>query len=512
MTSDPIDIAIEDEAATGRLAEDIAAILGAGDLVTLSGPLGAGKTSFARALLRALADDPELEVPSPTYTLMQPYALPRLAIAHIDLYRLGDPDEAAELGIEELLTQGAVLLEWPEQGEGALPPASLAIAIEPGPDPDARTVRLAPDPDLADRLHRTLAVRSFLEGAGRAGAARRHLQGDASSRTYERIADASGRAVLMNAPSRPDGPPIAGGLPYSKRAHLAESVHPFVAIGDGLRARGYSAPAVLAHDMDAGLLLLEDLGTDPILKDGRVLEDRYALAVDLLADLHSKPMPKTAPLPGGGSHAVPRFDAGVFGIELSLYPEWFLRHVTGAPMDAATQAEFSEAWDALWPFVDEAETNWLLRDFHSPNLMWLPERGGLATLGLLDYQDALIGPTAYDVASLLQDARVTVDAGIEARLLDRYASARHAAGAFDDAGFRRAYTVVAAQRATKILGIFARLNARDKKPAYLAHLPRIAAYMRRSLADPIFAELRGFYEPALSALDRPAPSTQASDP
>lgn len=513
MTPEPLVIPIEDEAATTRLAEDVAAVLRPGDLITLSGPLGAGKTTFARALLRTLADDPELEVPSPTYTLLQPYALPRLAIAHMDLYRLGDPSEAAELGIDELLDAGAVLIEWPEHGADMLPPVTLEIAIAPDPDDaDRRTVTLAASHDMAARLDRSRMVRAFLAAAGLAGAARRHLQGDASSRTYERIRAGDTRAVLMNAPTQPDGPAIYGGEPYSRRAHLAESVRPFVAIGDGLRARGYSAPAVLALDLDAGLLLLEDLGTEPILKDGAVVEDRYALAVDLLADLHSAPMPAGPALPDGSRHAIPPFDKGVFGIELSLYPQWFVPFATGAAMDAATLAEFAEAWDALWPFVEEAETSWLLRDYHSPNLMWLEARGGLATVGLLDYQDALIGPTAYDVASLLQDARVTVEAGIETRLLDRYVAARHATDpAFDAAGFRRSYTVVAAQRATKILGIFARLNARDGKPAYLAHLPRIATYLERSLADPIFAELRGFYEPALAAFARSATSPEVAD-
>ncbi|MGX1309670.1 tRNA threonylcarbamoyl adenosine modification protein YjeE [Amorphus suaedae] len=513
MTRDPLVISIEDEAATTRLAEDVAAVVRPGDLITLSGPLGAGKTTFARALLRTLADDPELEVPSPTYTLLQPYELKRLTIAHMDLYRLGDPSEAAELGIDELLEAGAVLMEWPEHGAGMLPPATLAIAIAPGAEADRRTVTLDAAPDMARRLERSRAVRAFLDAAGFAGAARRHLQGDASSRTYERIRAGDTRAVLMNAPTQPDGPAIYGGEPYSRRAHLAESVRPFVAIGDGLRARGYSAPEVLAHDLDAGLLLLEDLGTEPILQDGAVLEERYGLAVDVLADLHGQPMPRDPAVPGGGRHLIPPFDKGVFGIELSLYPEWFVPFATGAAMDAETLGAFAEAWDALWPFVEEAETSWLLRDYHSPNLMWLPERGGLATVGLLDYQDALIGPTAYDLASLAQDARVTVSADIETRLLARYEAARRAADpAFDAAGFRRAYTVVAAQRATKILGIFARLKVRDDKPAYLAHLPRIAAYLERSLADPIFAELRGFYEPALAMLARSAPSTEVLHP
>ncbi|MEW5420451.1 tRNA (adenosine(37)-N6)-threonylcarbamoyltransferase complex ATPase subunit type 1 TsaE [Amorphus sp. 3PC139-8] len=513
MTAASLTIAVADEAAMRRLAEDIATLLARGDLVTLSGPLGAGKTTFARALLRSIADDEALEVPSPTYTLLQPYTLGRLTLAHIDLYRLADPEEAIELGLEDLLSDGAVLVEWPEQGAGVLPPADLAIDIAPGEAAEARTVTFTAAPGLAGRLARSLEVRAFLDRAGYPAARRRYLQGDASSRTYERVdlkafpgevgtGSPSPKAVLMNAPTQPDGDPIYDGKPYSRVAHLAESVRPFVAIGEALRSRGYAAPAILAFDLDHGFLLLEDLGTTTVLERGVVVEERYAVATDLLADMHAGPMPGTVALPDGSTYELPPFDPGVFRIELSLYPDWFVPHATGAPMPEATREDFLDAWDALWPLVEDAEMGWLLRDFHSPNLMWLAERDGLARIGLIDYQDALIGPTAYDLASLLQDARVTVAADIETRLLARYIAARRAGDpAFDETGFRRAYALMAAQRTTKVLGIFARLNVRDGKPAYLSHLPRLADDLRRTLADPIFTDLRAFYDPALSAID-----------
>lgn len=513
MSADILTIAIDDEAAMVRLAEDVAAVIAKGDLVTLSGPLGAGKTTFARALLRAVADEPDLEVPSPTFTLMQPYALPRLSLAHIDLYRLAGPDEAVELGIDDLLAEGAVLLEWPEHGAGALPPAALAIQIASGADPDARTVTLSPSPDMAGRLARSRAVRTFLDAAGYPDAARRHLQGDASTRAYERVAGSAGPAILMNAPTQPDGPAIYGGEPYSRRAHLAESVRPFVAIGDGLRACGYSAPRVISHDFDQGFLLLEDLGQEPILQDGVVVEERYGLAVDLLADLHARPMSEEAPLPGGGRHVLPPFDRGVFLIELSLYPDWFVPHASGAEIAPPAREAFLSAWEDLWPLVEDAERHWLLRDYHSPNLMWLDDRAGIAKIGLLDYQDALIGPSAYDVASLLQDVRATVPEAVEARLLGRYLAARTAADpGFDAAGFQLAYRLMAAQRATKVLGIFARLNRRDGKAGYLRHLPRISAYLARTLSDPVFGNLLPFYEPALQDLAPTAASSEMSPP
>ncbi|MDQ0316738.1 tRNA (adenosine(37)-N6)-threonylcarbamoyltransferase complex ATPase subunit type 1 TsaE [Amorphus orientalis] len=500
--SEPVStLTLSDETDTVRLAEDIAAVLKPGDLVTLSGPLGAGKTTFARALLRAIADDPDLEVPSPTFTLLQPYDLPRLQIAHVDLYRLSDPEEAAELALDDLLVEGAVLVEWPEQGDGMLPAPALAIALEPEPGAEMRSASLEAAPSFAHRLARSRAARRFLVNAGYRRATRRHLQGDASSRAYERIGGGREPAILMNAPTQPDGPAIYGGQPYSKRAHLAETVRPFVAVGDGLRAHGYSAPRVIAHDFEAGFLLLEDLGRDPILRDGQVDEDRYALAVDLLADLHNRPMIESVPLPGGARHVLPPFDRGVFLIELSLYPDWFIPFATGGEMESGAQEAFLKAWDDLFPLVEDAEQHWLLRDFHSPNLMWLEGRKGLGKVGLLDYQDALIGPSAYDVASLLQDVRVTVSPEQEARLFDRYCAARAAADPdFDRDDFALAYALMAAQRATKVLGIFARLARRDGKTGYLAHIPRVSSYLARTLTDPVFGNLTDFYDAAFADL------------
>jgi aminoglycoside/choline kinase family phosphotransferase len=142
----------------------------------------------------------------------------------------------------------------------------------------------------------------------------------------------------------------------------------------------------------------------------------------------------------------------------------------------------------------EAEPTWVLRDFHSPNLLWLPRRHGIARLGLLDFQDALMGPAAYDLASLLQDARVDISEALEIALLGRYAKARrNIDGNFGAPEFIKLYAILAAQRASKILGIFARLDQRDAKPQYLRHIPRVWGYLQRSLAHPALAPLVEWY-------------------
>ena len=146
----------------------------------------------------------------------------------------------------------------------------------------------------------------------------------------------------------------------------------------------------------------------------------------------------------------------------------------------------------LQPAIDAPPT-WVLRDFHSPNLIWLPQRSGLTRLGLIDFQDAVMGSPAYDLASLLQDARVDVSEETELALLGRYVRGRVGQQDFDAAQFIKIYATLAAQRASKILGIFARLDLRDGKPQYLRHLPRVWGYLQRSLSHPALEALNAWY-------------------
>jgi hypothetical protein len=199
---------------------------------------------------------------------------------------------------------------------------------------------------------------------------------------------------------------------------------------------------------------------------------------------------------------LPRYDLGALLIEAELLIDWYLPRL-GAPPAPGKREAYLLLWrDALQPALDAAPT-WVLRDYHSPNLMWLPSRQGIARVGMLDFQDAMLGPGAYDVASLLQDARVDVPEMIEISLLSRYTRARLGEPGFDAPAFVRLYATMAAQRASKILGIFARLDRRDGKPQYLRHMPRVWAYLQRSLAHPALAPLRAWYAanvPALKSL------------
>ncbi len=497
-------VVLEDEEATRHLMADVAALIQGGDLITLSGDLGAGKTTFARALIRHLAEDETIEVPSPTFTLTQAYVLPRFNLLHADLYRLSGPSELVELGFDEL-TEGAVtLLEWPDRAAAHLPSDRLDIAftVSAHHGPAFRQARITGYGSCAAKAERIATLRGFLERNGFAVAARRHLQGDASSRSYERLTHEGTSYVLMNAPKRPDGPPVRDGKPYSAIAHLAENVTPFIAMARGLSERGFSAPRILAADRDAGLLILENFGHEAVTSGAppAPIEARYEVATDLLAALHSQALPDVLPVEPGVEYKLPRYDMDALLIEAELLPDWYLPKF-GVALPHHARESYLQLWqEALLP-ATKAPPTWVLRDFHSPNLLWLPDRESIARIGLLDFQDAVMGPAAYDLASLLQDARVDVPETMEIALLSRYARARMQADPlFNVAGFVRLFATLAAQRASKILGIFARLERRDGKPQYLRHVPRVWNYLKRSLAHPSLAELADWYRVNVPAL------------
>ncbi|HRD77710.1 MAG TPA: tRNA (adenosine(37)-N6)-threonylcarbamoyltransferase complex ATPase subunit type 1 TsaE [Hyphomicrobiaceae bacterium] len=498
-----------DEPGIARLAELIALHARSGDALLLEGDLGAGKTTFARAMIRAALADDDAEVPSPTYTLVQTYAGPRCEIAHYDLYRIADASEVAELGLDEALAKGIVLIEWPGRLWGVPAADTLEIRLADAGG-DQRSVTLEARGSWQPRLARAEAMWAFIPDAWR-NARLGYLQGDASPRAYARLTDEGRSAILMNAPRMPDGPPIRNGLAYSRIAHLAEDVRPFVAIGRELRRRGIAAPEIIAEDLDQGFLLIEDQGDLPFgraLAEGADQAVLWRAAVDVLVALRAGGPPADMVIAPGTIHRLPGFDQGALAIETELLVDWYWPALYGVPCPADARAAFEAAWSQVFARLLAEPSGWLLRDYHSPNLMWRPERCGLARVGVLDFQDAMSGPWAYDVVSLLQDARLDVPEALERDLLAHYKrEAAHIDTGFDPEAFDFAFAALGAQRNTKILGIFARLAKRDGKPQYLAHLPRIWRYLERDLSALDLEGLKGWFDhhiPRSRRAERPA--------
>ena len=295
------------------------------------------------------------------------------------------------------------------------------------------------------------AAPAFLADAGWGGAAIAPLAGDASFRRYFRVVDGGRRAVLMDAP-----PPH-------------EDPRPFIAIAEQLLANGFAAPRIFARDLDRGLVLIEDFGDQRIKEHLDAMPGAelatYRRAVDLLADLHRLPAAQ-----------VPPYDRAVYQREAGLFTEWFCP-AAGIAVDGDA---YVAAWDAVLPLVERSASPvvTVLRDYHAENIM-LIDGDAPHGLGLLDFQDALAGHPAYDLVSLLQDARREVPVGVEAAMLDHY---RTIASPPDD--FDAAYAVLGAQRNAKIIGIFTRLWKRDGKTRYLSFLPRMWTLLERDLAHP----------------------------
>lgn len=354
--------------------------------------------------------------------------------------------------------------------------------------------------------HLTQAIRRFLDDAGWNSAELAPLAGDASSRSYMRARQGQECAVLMIAPPNAETapcPPAADeaarrALGYNASARLAgPNLGAFVAVAESLAAAKLSAPAILATDHEAGLALIEDLGDDLFAR--LVTEQNeamlYRAAIDAL--LHIR---RTHVTPQAGPHyTCLTYDGLALTTEMALLLDWYwpLKKEREASEDERT--EFEQIAQTMTERLSPPSTL-ALRDFHAENLLWLPARQGPARVGLIDFQDALIGSPAYDVASLLEDARRDVAPELAADMIAYYCAEASSDRDFDEGEFLTDYAILAAQRNAKILGIFARLAKRDGKPRYLDLLPRVEAHFRRDLAREPAAPLARFVAKAMPEL------------
>ncbi len=451
--------------ATTALAARIAAHLASGDALLLHGVVGAGKSHFTRGLIRSLLPDATRheDIPSPTFTLVQTYdAADGTPIWHADLYRLGSDHETEDLGFSQAFDEAIVLVEWPQKLGGLTPSRHLDVTLTQSRiDDDARCVSIEPSGDNWGWLNglqedRAALRTAFLVQTGWSDAETLPITDDASNRSYARLKNDDKFAVLMDAPPSRN-----------------EDTRPFVAVGAYLRELGYSAPDVFESDPENGFLLLEDLGDDlfarVLSKSPHLEAELYANAVDLLVDLQGHAI---API-------LPPYSASIYQRESQLVLDWYLdRPDLREAFRAALNTALSHLSDGL-PVT-------ILRDYHSENLLWLPERAGLARVGLLDFQDALAGHPAYDLVSLLEDARRDVSDDVANAMKQRFAKAK----GMDLEDVTADCAILGAQRNAKILGLFVRFAKLYDKPQYLALIPRVLAHFQRDLAHPACAELR----------------------
>lgn len=334
---------------------------------------------------------------------------------------------------------------------------------------------------MSDRL---AEIESFLAEAGWGGADHATLADDASFRRYERVRLDGRQAVLMDAPPE------------------KEDTAPFVTVTGLLTDLGLSAPLLLASDPVKGFLLLEDLGDDTytkVLARGGDEYELYRLATDTLIRLQRDFRP---------AEQVPDYTVDLLMREVELLIDWFWPAIKGEPCPDHEKALFQGLWRNALDHAFAVPSSLVLRDYHVDNLIHLPDRDGEAACGLLDYQDAVIGPVTYDLVSLFEDARRDVPHSLANGLMRHYLNAFPA---MPRDAFSLSYAVLGVQRATKIVGIFTRLDRRDGKPAYLRHIPRTWRWLEGGLRHPMLHDLKNWYDMAFPEALRRAPDQKSAD-
>lgn len=329
-------------------------------------------------------------------------------------------------------------------------------------------------------------ITDFLVAAGWGGASRAVLAADASFRRYDRILSDDRRAVLMDAP--PD----------------KEDVQPFLMLARHLVGLGYSAPRVLAEELGAGLLLLEDLGDATFTRLLTAGEDEsalYLMATDLLIDLHRRPVDRAVPI------GCPDYDDARLLDEASLLPDWYVPQILGEPVSAAARADYLDIWKRAFVGARAVPNSLVLRDYHVDNLMRVAGREGIAACGLLDFQDAVRGPVTYDLVSLIEDARRDVSPDVTERVKEYYLAAFPT---LDREDFARSLAILGAQRHAKVIGIFTRLCVRDGKAEYLGHIPRLWRLLEAACDHPSLFDMRAWLDHYIPKDRRVIPPCEAS--
>ncbi|MEM6602410.1 MAG: phosphotransferase [Pseudomonadota bacterium] len=329
-----------------------------------------------------------------------------------------------------------------------------------------------------DDYDRDAEREKFLKNAGYAHHDIARLKGDASKRIFSRLTKSGKSFILV------DASPLLGEEPAA-----------YAALTMYLLKNGLKCPQILAEDVYQGFFIVEDFGDNlfsQLLKnaDKSTEEELYKAAIDVLVALQKSPIEDVVSYEDF-SHKLQLFNIDRLIAEARLFTDWYIPELTRRPVSYAARDEFTAIFRGLLlPVVNEQKVV-VLRDYHADNLMWFPDQKDIERVGLLDYQDAVIGNPAYDVVSLLQDARRPIASSLQKKMIDYYLSQSDLLSKED---FMRCYNILGAQRNIKILGIFMRLFVVDKKSDYLAFLPTVWGYLEEDLAQPELKPLKDWFD------------------
>ncbi len=345
-----------------------------------------------------------------------------------------------------------------------------------------------------DLIEKNREISKFLRSTEWENAKITALAGDASSRRYFRVSNDGKSALVMDLPaaSMPDE--------YKTATKLSNSdPNAFIAIAGELKRRGFSAPEIYKSDKKAGFILLEDFGQNmftPFLRQNEESEELlYQSAIDVLAAIYRASFPQNLKYKNS-EWQLPFYDNKALQAEADLLINWYAKQYA-TPLSQEAKQEWYDIWDKLYNDLNNQPSGLALRDFHADNLFWLQDRTAIARIGLIDFQDAIFAHPAYDLVSLLEDARRDVMPDMIDSLIERFCQK---AGIYNIDDFRTAYAILGAQRNAKILGIFVRLAMRDGKKTYLDYLPRVEAHFRHDLSHPSLARLQNWIKTHIQKL------------
>ena len=452
-----------------KLAKELVPLLNEGGVMTLNGQIGAGKTTLAKLIIQELTQTPLEDIVSPTFNLYHTYNRDNLEIAHYDFYRIESEIELLEIDLNESLTDKICIIEWADKFRDLLPKDRIEIFITC--KKNERVYRINPLGKFREVVSNRAKIENYLGGLDINFTELQRLPGDASKRNYYRVMSPDNTMILMDATQESN---------IKSKTGLSNGIDDFIKIQKYLDSIDVRVPKLIGRNRIDNILLEEDLGeysyADMLTKEN--YQKLYNPAIKTLIHISNINHPKNIST-DSNPHYLKEFDLDIYLNEAEIFIDYYWPFIHGKQCNADKKQEFTHVMGEVYSNLTDDKTL-MLRDFHSPNLLFLENEDGFRKCAVIDFQDALFGHPLYDLVSLTNDARTTIDEHQEKYLIDLYKKDFPFNNfQFDSLSFIEQYHILGVQRSIKILGIFARLAILETNQNYLVHMPRVICYIKR---------------------------------